>query len=71
MTPASSGYFMPAEWEQHESTWLQWPNNGVEPGYELKQERTWLEMVAVLIATVNCQSSILISRMGRPLLFSA
>ena len=39
---------MPAEWEQHESTWLQWPNNDVEPGYEMKQERTWLEMVATL-----------------------
>ena len=39
---------MPAEWDAHEATWLQWPNNGVEPGYEMKQERIWLDMVAAL-----------------------
>ena len=47
-TPASHGYYMPAEWEEHEATWLQWPNNEVEPGYEMKQERIWLEMTAAL-----------------------
>jgi len=26
-TPASRGYFMPAEWETHEATWLSWPHN--------------------------------------------
>lgn len=39
---------MPAEWEPHEGTWLQWPRNKVEPGYEMKQEHTWLKMVAAL-----------------------
>jgi len=39
---------MPAEWEPHEGTWLQWPRNKVEPGYEMKQEFTWLKMVAAL-----------------------
>jgi agmatine deiminase len=43
-----SEYYMPAEWEPHEGTWLQWPRNKVEPGYELKQEHTWLKMVAAL-----------------------
>lgn len=26
-TPASLGYAMPAEWTQHEATWLGWPHN--------------------------------------------
>ena len=39
---------MPAEWEPQEGVWLQWPQNKVEPGYELKHEHTWLKMVAAL-----------------------
>ena len=39
---------MRAAWEQHVNTWLQWLNNGVEPGYELTLERTCLETVAAL-----------------------
>src|SRR5438477_10614699 len=32
-TPRSLGYRMPAEWEQHESTWLAWPHNRTDwPG---------------------------------------
>jgi len=26
-TPASMGFFMPAEWDRHEATWLAWPHN--------------------------------------------
>src|SRR6266436_6409020 len=26
-TPAALGFSMPAEWEQHEATWLAWPHN--------------------------------------------
>ena len=26
-TPSAQGFFMPAEWEQHFSTWLAWPHN--------------------------------------------
>jgi agmatine deiminase len=26
-TPASLGYRMPAEWEEHDATWLSWPKN--------------------------------------------
>ena len=26
-TPASLGYRMPAEWEEHEATWISWPKD--------------------------------------------
>src|SRR5579863_8916173 len=26
-TPAALGFSMPAEWEQHEATWIGWPHN--------------------------------------------
>ena len=26
-TPAQQGYRMPAEWENHEATWIAWPHN--------------------------------------------
>jgi agmatine deiminase len=39
---------MPAEWEPHEGTWLQWPQDRVYPGYELKLEGIWLAMVRAL-----------------------
>jgi len=39
---------MPAEWEPHEGAWLQWPQDKVYRGYELKLERIWLSMVDAL-----------------------
>lgn len=39
---------MPAEWEPHEGTWLQWPQDKVYRGYELKLEGMWLNMVDAL-----------------------
>jgi agmatine deiminase len=45
-TPAD--YYMPAEWQPHEGTWLQWPQDKVYHGYELKLERIWLNMVEAL-----------------------
>jgi agmatine deiminase len=39
---------MPAEWEPHEGTWLQWPHDDQWLGYQLKLEKTWLEMTAAL-----------------------
>ncbi len=50
---ANTGYTMPAEWQPHEGTWLQWPQNRIEPGYEMKQEYTWLKMVAALYQHEN------------------
>ena len=48
-TPAHSGYYMPAEWEKHEGTWLQWPqDNKLYRGYELKLEKIWLSMLDAL-----------------------
>lgn len=41
-------FYMPAEWESHEGTWLQWPQDKVYSGYELKLERIWLQMVEAL-----------------------
>jgi agmatine deiminase len=40
--------YLPAEWEKHEGTWLQWPHDRHYKGNQLKVERTWLMMVEVL-----------------------
>jgi agmatine deiminase len=47
-TPAQAGFFMPAEWEPHEGTWLQWPQDKIYRGYQLKLEGLWLTMVDLL-----------------------
>jgi len=39
---------MPAIWEPHEGTWLAWPHQNTHPGQQLKLEKSWLEMTAVL-----------------------
>ena len=39
---------MPAEWEKHKGTWLQWPQDGVYRSYGLKLEGMWLAMVDAL-----------------------
>jgi len=41
-------FYMPAEWEEHEGTWLQWPHDDQWPGYQLKQEKNWLLMAGAL-----------------------
>jgi len=41
-------FHMPAEWEEHEGTWLQWPHDDQWPGYRLELEKSWLEMVDAL-----------------------
>jgi agmatine deiminase len=47
-TPRNLGYSMPAEWEPHEGTWLQWPQNKIYSRYELKLEGIWLNLVDAL-----------------------
>ena len=47
-TPKKLGYRIHAEWEPHEGTWLQWPQDNFYHGYELKLERIWLKMVEAL-----------------------
>jgi agmatine deiminase len=47
-TPAQSGYSMPAEWEPHEGTWLQWPHDNTYPDTQMRLEHIWLMMVEAL-----------------------
>lgn len=45
-TPAQLGFFMPAEWEPHEATWLGWPQNRTDwPGKMAAVEWVYGEMV--------------------------
>jgi len=39
---------MPAEWEKHEGTWLQWPHDGRHPGQQMRLETLWLAMAQAL-----------------------
>jgi agmatine deiminase len=49
-TPASLGFAMPAEWAEHESTWLSWPKNPLTFPPEIlpKVERAYVEMIEAL-----------------------
>lgn len=47
-TPAEAGFYMPAEWEKHEGTWLQWPHDGTHPGAQMRLEHIWLVMTEAL-----------------------
>jgi len=40
-------YRMPAEWEEQEAVWLQWPHEDSH-GYQRKLESIWLEMTEIL-----------------------
>ena len=47
-TPKILGYYMPAEWELHEGTWLQWPHDGPFPDEQIRLTSLWLAMTGVL-----------------------
>jgi agmatine deiminase len=47
-TPKDRGFYMPAEWEPHEGTWLQWPHDAAFPDEQIRLESLWLAMTAVL-----------------------
>ena len=49
--PSSLGYTMPAEWEPHAATWLNWPhNNETWPNQDMSRvEETYLEIIRALI----------------------
>src|SRR3954470_23906227 len=51
--PASLGYRMPAEWEQHAATWLSWPRReGISfPDAFDRVMPTFREMVAALVTS--------------------
>ena len=50
-TPASLGYFMPAEWEPHSDTWLAWPHNLETWSKDdlHKVEKTYIDIIRNLI----------------------
>lgn len=41
-------YHMPAEWEMHEGTWLQWPHDGPFEGMQMRLEHVWMAMTDAL-----------------------
>jgi agmatine deiminase len=47
-TPRNQGFYMPAEWEPHEGTWLQWPHDAAFPDEQIRLESLWLAMTAEL-----------------------
>ena len=47
-TPADAGFFMPAEWEEHEGTWLHWPNNSTYQFHQMRIELSWFAMAKAL-----------------------
>jgi agmatine deiminase len=47
-TPRDLGYYMPAEWEPHEGTWLIWPHDDTHKKSQLHLEHIWLEMTIAL-----------------------
>ncbi len=50
-TPHELGYRMPAEWEQHEATWLAWPHNPEDwPGKFQAIPWLYAEIVRLLAA---------------------
>jgi len=56
MTPKELGFYMPAEWWPHESTWLTWPKDPVTwPNRVPQVEEIYLQMLAALTPheTVN------------------
>ena len=54
-TPGELGFSMPAEWEQHEATWLGWPHNPSDWPDKLDTIR-WVygEMVRKISAGRDC-----------------
>jgi len=50
-TPSSQSFFMPAEWEQHSSTWLAWPFNvdTWKPDDLCVVENTYLKIIRHLV----------------------
>jgi len=63
-TPLELGLHMPAEWEAHEGTWLQRPQDKLYRGYELKLEKIWFSMVEALHQHENVHLIIAEERQG-------
>ncbi len=53
-TPKSMGYFMPAEWERHDGTWMSWPHDPLTfPNRIKKVESVYLKMILALSKNEN------------------
>lgn len=49
-TPAQAGYRMPAEWDEHEATWIAWPHTGIDwPGKLHAIEWVYAEFIRGLL----------------------
>ena len=50
-TPSSQRFFMPAEWEQHSSTWMAWPHNAdTWKLNDLREvENIYIEIIRILV----------------------
>ncbi len=46
--PSQNGFYMPAEQERHEGTWLRWPHEKINKGYQMRLEHIWLAMTEAL-----------------------
>ena len=42
--PIEEGFYMPAEWENQDGIWLQWPHDANGSGYQMKLEHIWLNL---------------------------
>jgi agmatine deiminase len=48
-TPKNLGYFMPAEWEKHDATWLAWPHDPMTfPDRVQNVEKSYLKIISAL-----------------------
>jgi agmatine deiminase len=52
-TPRENGFSMPAEWKEHEGTWLQWPHNDSFEENQLWLENLWIAMCQALLEYEN------------------
>ena len=58
---------MPAEWEPHEGTWLQWPHDAAFPDEQIRLESLWLAMTEALHQHENVHIVVTDERRGEHL----
>ncbi len=57
--PKKDGYYFPAEWEQHEATWLSWPHNtDTWPGKFKHIFQAYCEFIRVLSLSENVRINV-------------
>ncbi|MCA9264171.1 MAG: agmatine deiminase family protein [Planctomycetales bacterium] len=61
-SPRQLGYYLPAEWEPHQATWVSWPHNRETwPGCFFEAEREFAQMVGALapseLVRINVQDA--------------